>query len=398
MRILLINKFLYPRGGAETYMFKVGEQLTKMGHEVQYFGMQDERNIVRNNLGIYTDNVDFHEKRLSAITYPFKIIYSKENRKKLEKVLDDFKPDIVHLNNINFQLTPAIIDKIYEHHIPMVQTVHDLQMLCPNHLMFQDFKVCEKCKNGNYMECIKNKCIHNSTPKSLIGAIESYVYHMGNTYSKVDYYICPSRFIEVKLNEYSDIYKDKTEFVQNFIELPKLHNMKKKPYVLYFGRFYEEKGIRILLDAINKCSDIDFVFVGDGPLKPLIEKSRADYLGFKTGQELNQLIEEAAISIYPSIWYENCPLSILESETLGTPIIASNLGGIPELIEDGKTGRIVKDMTADCLADVIHETMANQTLLNVMHENCLKKRDTLISIQEYCERLECIYDKIREKY
>lgn len=98
MRILLINKFLYPRGGAETYMFKVGEQLTKMGHEVQYFGMQDERNIIGNNLGIYTDNVDFHEKRLSAITYPFKIIYSKENRKKLEKVLNDFKPNIVHLN------------------------------------------------------------------------------------------------------------------------------------------------------------------------------------------------------------------------------------------------------------------------------------------------------------
>lgn len=398
MKILMINKFLYPRGGAETYMFKVGEQLTKMGHEVQYFGMQDERNIVGNNLGIYTDNVDFHEKRLSAITYPFKIIYSKENRKKLGKVLDNFKPDIVHLNNVNFQLTPTIIDEIYEHHIPMVQTVHDLQMLCPNHLMFQDFKVCEKCKNGNYMECIKNKCIHNSVPKSLIGAIESYVYHMGNTYSKVDYYICPSRFIEEKLHEYSDIYKDKTEFIQNFIELPNLHNLKKKPYVLYFGRFYEEKGIRILLDAINKCTDIHFVFVGDGPLKPLIEKSKVKYLGFKTGQELNQLIEEAAISIYPSIWYENCPLSILESEALGTPIIASNLGGIPELVEDGKTGRIVKDMTADHLANVIHETMANQTLLNTMHENCLKRRETLISIKDYCERLECIYDKIREKY
>ena len=206
MKILMINKFLYPRGGAETYMLRVGEQLVKMGHEVQYFGMQDDRNIVGNSCNSYTDNVDFHEKRLSAITYPFKIIYSNENRKKLQEVLEHFQPDIVHLNNINFQLTPAIIDEIYEHHIPMVQTVHDLQMLCPNHLMFQNFQVCERCKGGHYMECIKHKCIHNSIPKSVIGTLESYLYHMGDTYSKVDKYICPSRFIYGKLHEYDKMY------------------------------------------------------------------------------------------------------------------------------------------------------------------------------------------------
>lgn len=398
MRILLINKFLYPRGGAETYMLRIGEQLTKNGHEVQYFGMYDEQNIVGNNAESYTENVDFHKKQLSAITYPFKIIYSRENRQKLKIVLDDFKPDIVHLNNINFQLTPAIIDEIYEQNIPMIQTVHDLQMLCPNHLMFQDFKVCERCKGGNYMECIKHKCIHNSLPKSVIGTLESYLYHIGTTYTKVDAYICPSRFIEGKLLEYSDIYRDKTIFLQNFIELPTIKGLQKKPYVLYFGRFYEEKGICVLLDAIKLCPNIHFVFAGDGPLKDLIIGQNIEYVGFQTGDNLRNLIEEASVSIYPSIWYENCPLSVLESESLGTPVIASNLGGIPELIEDEKTGRIVKEMNADNLAKVIHETIYNKNMLQIMNENCLNKRQTLISIQNYCERLEDIYDQIRKKY
>ena len=397
MRILMINKFLYPRGGAETYMLRVGEQLTKMGHEVQYFGMYDERNVVGNQVNSYTKNVDFHEKRLSAITYPFKIIYSNENRQKLKIVLDDFKPDIVHLNNINFQLTPAIIDEIYNHHIPMVQTVHDLQMLCPNHLMFQDFKVCERCKGGNYMECIKHKCIHNSLPKSVIGTLESYLYHMGDTYSKVDTYICPSRFMEEKLLEYSDIYKDKTIFLQNFIELPTMKGLQKKPYVLYFGRFYEEKGIRVLLDAIKLCPNIHFVFAGDGPLKDLITGQNIEYVGFQTGDDLRNLIEEASVSIYPSIWYENCPLSVLESESLGTPVIASNLGGIPELIEDNVTGKMIPEMNAEKIAETIQDVMGNPSLLEKMQKECVKKRDIFISLTTYGEILEKIYEKTCEK-
>ena len=398
MKILMINKFLYPRGGAETYMFKVGEELVKHGHVVEYFGMYDEKNIVGNKNQLYAENVDFHEKRLSSITYPFKIIYSNENRKKLKKILDRFQPDIVHLNNINFQLTPAIIDEIYEHQIPIIQTVHDLQMLCPNHLMFQDFKPCEKCKTGNYLECIKHKCIHDSLPKSIIGSFESYLYHYIDTYSKVSHYICPSKFIENKLLEYNSIYENKTTFIQNFIELPKLDTtLKKKNYVLYFGRFYEEKGIRLLVDTIKQCPTIPFIFAGDGPLKNLLNDiPNLTYLGFKNGTELQNLIQQAMFSVYPSIWYENCPLSVLESEALGTPVITSSLGGIPELIEENKTGKVVENMTVNNLKEVITSTYYNQTLLDTMSKNCIEKRNTLISIDKYCEKLLKIYERFRK--
>ena len=161
MKILMVNKFLYPRGGAETYMLRIGEELTRRGHQVEYFGMYDEKNTVGNAEGLTTVNMDFHasgaEKLLypfriiysgaEKLLYPFRIIYSGEARRKMRQVIDRFHPDIIHFNNINFQLTPSVILAGAERNIPMVQTVHDLQMLCPNHMMmeFGTWKLCEEC-------------------------------------------------------------------------------------------------------------------------------------------------------------------------------------------------------------------------------------------------------------
>ena len=135
MKILMVNKFLYPRGGSESYMLKLGEELKNQGHEVEYFGMYDEKNTVGNSVESYTANMDFHSTRLGRFLYPFKIIYSTSAAKKIGQVLDAFKPDIVHMNNINFQLTPSIIYSVKKRGIPLVQTVHDYQMICPNHLL-----------------------------------------------------------------------------------------------------------------------------------------------------------------------------------------------------------------------------------------------------------------------
>ena len=134
MKILMVNKFLYPKGGAETYYLKLGKELEKKGNEVQYFGMYDEKNIVGNDLNLYTKNMDFHTNNIKKFLYPFKIIYSFEAKRKMKKIIKTFKPDIIHLNNINFQLTPSIIDIAYRMQVPVVQTVHDLQMICPSHM------------------------------------------------------------------------------------------------------------------------------------------------------------------------------------------------------------------------------------------------------------------------
>ena len=163
MKILMVNKFLYARGGAETYMLKVGAFLESLGHDVQYFGMYDAQNTVGNRIDEYTSNMDFHEKRLSRFLYPFRILYSREAYQKITKVLEDFNPDIVHFNNINFQLTPSIIDAVYKKKIPMIMTVHDYQMICPNHSLYsiKDKKPCEKCIHGNVFHCMKGKYYEN---------------------------------------------------------------------------------------------------------------------------------------------------------------------------------------------------------------------------------------------
>ena len=201
MKILMVNKFLYPRGGAETYMLKLGETLSALGHEVQYFGMYDEKNTVGNACGMYTTNMDFHSTGAARFLYPFKIIYSAEAKKKIGKVLDDFKPDIVHMNNINFQLTPSIIYAVKKRNIPLVQTVHDYQMVCPNHLLFSfdENKPCNRCIEGSTWNCLKHSCIHGSKAKSLIGVLEAKLYAFLKTYKKVDLYVSPSHFLAQKL-------------------------------------------------------------------------------------------------------------------------------------------------------------------------------------------------------
>ena len=174
MKILMVNKFLYSRGGCENYMLYLADHLKKMGHEIEFFGMYDEKNTVGNSAGLYTQNMDFHSTGLARFLYPFKIIYSFEAKKKIMQVIDDFKPDIVHMNNINFQLTPSVIYGIKKKGIPIVQTVHDYQMICPNHLLYDFGKntPCEKCITGSYTNCIKNNCIHDSRTVGKSGNLE----------------------------------------------------------------------------------------------------------------------------------------------------------------------------------------------------------------------------------
>jgi len=176
MKILMVNKFLYPNGGSETYIFKLGEQLQKKGHEVQYFGMEHAGRIVGNRLECYTSDMDFHAGGAGKLLYPFRIIYSGEAKRKMRRVLEDFRPDVVHLNNINFQLTPSIIyavrafEKKRGKRIKIVYTAHDYQWVCPNHMMRipATGQICFACRGGDFKQCSKNRCIHDSRVKSLI--------------------------------------------------------------------------------------------------------------------------------------------------------------------------------------------------------------------------------------
>lgn len=387
MKILMVNKFLYPNGGSETYMFKLGEYLSSIGHQVEYFGMEHRDRCVGNSAEQYTSGMDFHTANaLDKLKYSLKTIYSKEAREKLNTVLDHFQPDVVHLNNFNFQLTPSIIyavedfDKRTGRKTKLVYTAHDSQLICPNHMMYNNENVCEKCLGGNFSNCTKNKCIHGSTLKSLLGTFEAKLYNSKNTYDRIDNIICCSEFIKTKLDT-NPLFKNKTVTLHNFIDSVDKKQTEKKDYILYFGRFSKEKGIETLIRAKN----INFICAGSGPLAEQVNAApNLTNVGFKTGAELEQLIREAKLSVFPSVCYENCPFSVMESIMYGTPVVASAIGGIPELVDDGKTGFLFEAGNAEKMIEAI-----NKIDSSTMSQYCLDK--DFDTVETYCTKLMAIY-------
>lgn len=399
MKVLLVNKFLYPNGGSETYIFRLGEELQKRGYEVQYFGMEHEGRIVGNRIDCYTSDMDFHTGKLQKLLYPFKIIYSFEAKRRMGRVLRDMNPDVVHLNNINFQLTPSVIYAVraYEKRtgrkVKIVYTAHDYQWVCPNHMMRVPAtgKICFDCRGGYFGMCTKNRCIHNSRAKSLLGTIEAKYYMLRRTYGMVDVIVCPSEFIKRQLDT-SPLLEEKTVMMRNFVERAEENcsstgeAVKQGDYVLYFGRFSEEKGIGTLLAACEALPDIPFVFAGTGPLAEQVSKVKnVENRGFVTGEALHRLIAGARFSVYPSEWYENCPFSVMESQMYGTPVLVSDLGGAPELVQAGRTGELFRGGDAEELTAHIRELWDQPDLCRTYRENCKEiKFDT---IGEYCDKI-----------
>lgn len=360
----MVNKYLYPKGGSETYMLKLGEQLKLMGHEVQYFGMDSPKRCVSNSAGAYVSEIDFHaggapaQKLLRAPG----VVFSPEAYRKMSLVLKAFKPDAVHLNNFNYQLTPAVLlaaDRWRRQTgcaCRIVYTAHDCQLVCPSHLgaRFGSKALCDECAGGRFYACARHKCIHGSFARSLLGSAEAYFWRWLRVYSRLDAVICCSDFMLRKLSVRAELC-GKLSVMHNFVAINGGAAVPKRDYVLYFGRYSAEKGIRTLLAACCALPEISFVFAGGGSLAAEIDaRPNAANVGFKQGGELAVLIAAARFSVCPSEWSENCPLSVMESIACGTPVLGARIGGIPELIEDGKNGLLfesgdLRDLTAKLL-------------------------------------------------
>lgn len=398
MKILMVNKFLYPNGGSETYIFRLGQQLHKMGHEVQYFGMEHERRIVGNRIESYTSDLDFHTGKLSKLLYPFKIIYSREARKKIRVVLDDFKPDVVHLNNFNFQLTPSVLYEINKYRkdtgrkVKIVFTAHDSQLVCPNHLMQQYISKerCTRCIGGSPWNCTRYKCIHGSFIKSMLGSVEAAIYRQLKTYRLIDVAICPSEFLKGKLDTCAPL-ANKTVVMHNFVEnVSASYKEEKEDYVVYFGRFSKEKGIETLLKVCKRLPDVPFVFAGNGPYEEAVAKmENITNKGFLTGRELQETVAKARFSVFPSECNENCPFTVMESLKYGTPVIGAAIGGVPELIKDDKNGLLFESGNEEKLYKQVVGLWKDKQKLAELTEECRKiSFDTL---ESYCEKLLIYY-------
>lgn len=348
MKILQINKYLKIVGGAETYMFQLSNALQKQGFEVKFWGMADNDNIVQDFPGLEAANVDYTNQSIkSKVSAVVDTVYSYSNRKKIATVLDVYKPDIVHLHNYNFQLTPSILIEIKKRGIKVVQTIHDSQMVCPYHRLynFQRNEVCTKCVTGSFFNCIKDRCFDGSLLKSTIGAAESFYYHSKEFYDKhIDTFISPSKFlanlVEQKINK-------KIEIIPNFTKTLGENNLSDgfEDYYLYYGRISDEKGLLELIE-IFKETPLKLSIIGKGPLEVLVKSKienvpNINFIGPKYGNELFNKVKKAKYVIQSAKWFENCPMTVIESFSLGVPVIASNHSGFKDLISDGETGYLI---------------------------------------------------------
>ena len=407
MKVLLINKFLYPKGGDAVVTLETGKLLEKNGDKVVYWGMQHELNPVYKHSGKFVSNIDFNAgklgvgRKIKAIT---DIWYSFEAKSKVEKVVVEEKPDIVHLNNFAHQISPSVIDIFKKYSIPVVMTMHDYKLVCPAYSMLSGGRPCEKCKDGKYFNCLLNKCTKGSMFKSLVNTAEMYLHHnIMHIYDYVKCYISPSRFMFDKVKEMG--LQGRVEYLPNFIdlseyEIPAGAGTLHEPLILYVGRLSSEKGVMTLVKAAIK-SGIRTELAGDGPLRKelegVISNSRAGnvkLLGFLSRREVLDKIRQAAVTVMPSECYENNPRAVLESFALGTPVIGSRIGGIPELVVDNLTGWTYEPFNPDALAVVMKTVLMDSSKLMEYGINARNMVEEKFDSKKFISRLKDIYASV----
>ncbi len=366
MRILQVNKFHYPRGGADKYYLELGQALEDSAYDVAYFSMHHPKNIESKWSPYFVSRLSFNEGGfIDKLKIPFRIIYSFEAKRKFKKLVLDFEPDIIHIHNIYHQLSPSILHVARKYKIPVLMHLHDYKLICPNYQLFAHGRIYEDFKPDNYFNCFKTRCFKNSRAKSFLASLEMTIHHkLWHIYKKnIARYIAPSQFMINKVVEYG-YNKDKFELIYNPFSAKLeasnelLAEARLDNYLLYFGRLSAEKGIDSLILAVAK-SKHKLKIAGEGEdrdkLESLAKENKADveFLGFKSGAELRDLIMEAKATVLPSIWYENMPLSMLEALNLACPVIAANIGGMPEMVVDGKNGFLFEPGNVESLVEAI---------------------------------------------
>lgn len=301
-------------------------------------------------------------------------VYSQQAKNNINLLLNNFKPEIVHLHNIYHHLTPSILPELKKRGIPIVQTVGDYHLISPNYFMYHDGEICEITKPNKYYKAIAHKCVKGSYLKSLLEITEKYLYLvLGWERNYVDRFLAPSDFMRTKLIEYG-IPENKVTTLPYFIDSTKYRpNYEPGKYILYFGRLSEEKGLKVLLKVMKQLPRIKLVIAGTGPqeeelrmMNSELGNRNVEFVGFKSGHELLNLIENCRFTVLPSVWYEVFGLSILESFACGKPVIASNIGGMPEVIDHGENGLLVKPDNVSELSDAIDNLWKSVTRIRNM--------------------------------
>lgn len=339
-KILIVSKFLYARGGAEVYSINLGEILQKQGHEVRFFSMSYPQNIDVNEDKYFAEEVSFFHSSISGRLKAALRVFGVGIKENYKKILDEFQPDIVHLNNIHSYLSPIVAKLSYERGIKVIWTIHDYKLICPTYSCLYKKLPCEACFS-NKANVIFRKCMKNNLSASFLAWGEAVYWNKKKLSKWTDTFICPSNFIAQKMKQ-GGYPAEKLHVICNFINdekakfITELNPEMKEIAYAYIGRLSEEKGINEFLKVAAKLP-YKLYIAGNGPLEnELKQKYSSDriwFLGHLSAIEIIKLLKRVQFSVMPSICYENNPLSVIESLCCGTPVCGRRIGGIPELLE-----------------------------------------------------------------
>jgi glycosyltransferase involved in cell wall biosynthesis len=377
MKIILANKFYYPRGGDCIYTMELEKLLIENGHEVAIFSMKHPKNFKSDFTSYFPSEVDYSKRNiLGLFKFFIRPIYSREVSRKFQKLLNEFNPDIIHLNNIHSHLSPVLAQIAYSYKIPVIWTMHDYKLACPSSAFLRNNKICTLCIQDK-KSVLKFKCHKNSYLISLLAYFESVRWSSKRINQYTSKFIAPSKFLKTILYDIK-IPEEKITAMPNFVnfDINKVQ-LKRDNYIVYLGRLSKEKGIYSLLNVIKELPEFHLKVIGNGPLykdlKLNLSLNNVEYLGFIEHDIIFNIISKAKFLVIPSEWFDNNPLTVIEALICGTPVLGSKIGGIPEMINS-----------------------TNGLLFNPFDSVDLKEK--IIAINNISFDYECISKEAKEKF
>lgn len=340
MKILILHNKYLQKGGEDTVVNNEYNLLKTNGIEVKLLVFNNDRFTKKNRLKSILSL--FHNHHSIAI---------------IKSELLTFKPDVVHIHNVFYTITPGIINFLKKKNLPIVMTIHNYRLICPSTTLFFNQKIYEKNIHRFFpLHGIRNGVFHNSKLETLLLSLVIWGHRYLGTWKKVDKYIFLTAFAKRKFLKSSLQLPNSQLFVKpNFSRTPAKNNkeISGNTQFIFIGRLSEEKGIQTLLKSFTQ-NGLDLIIYGDGPLKPLVveaanNNNHIEYKGFQSYDDFKDILKRSRALIFPSIWYEGMPMTILEALALGVPIITSSLGGMAEIIEHKKTGFLFEPNNAKAL-------------------------------------------------
>jgi glycosyltransferase involved in cell wall biosynthesis len=358
LRIIILHNHYRQAGGEDAVVTAERCLLQQNGHCV--------RSLEVNNDGIAARNMP--ALAVSAI-------YSRSSRRFLEREIGDFRPDLVHVHNFFPRLSPSIYFGCEKVGIPVVQTLHNYRLICPGALLFREDRVCEECLGKAVpWPAVLHGCYRNSRIGTAVVATMCSVHSLLNTWSdKVSAYVALTRFAREKFVT-GGLPAEKVLVKPNFVQSDAGPGTDRGRYALFVGRLAPEKGIRTLLKAWSRIArHLALRVLGDGPLRAEVtaaEIQGVEYLGWRAGPEVRDLMRGAKFLVFPSEWYEGFPMVLVEAFAAGLPVIASDLGGMHEIVSHRETGLLFRTGDADDLVTRVHELLDNPALLRAIQVAC----------------------------